>query len=49
LDDLESEEVPAPIARARRLAEAKRRREAKGRVYAEDLPMSGMAPPDEDP
>jgi hypothetical protein len=45
LDDLESEEPPGPIQRAARIAALKRQQEAEERQYAEDIPMSGMAPP----
>jgi hypothetical protein len=48
LDDMASEDVPAPILRARRLAEAKAKREATERQYAEDREMRGMGPPPED-
>lgn len=45
LDDMESEDVSGPIARARRIAENKAKREAKQRLFPEDLPMRGMGPP----
>jgi hypothetical protein len=45
LDDMESEDVSGPIQRARRIAENKAKREAKQRLFPEDLPMRGMGPP----
>jgi len=45
LDDMDSEEVSGPIARARRIAENKAKQEAQKRLFPEDLPMRGMGPP----
>ncbi len=45
LDDIASEEVAAPIARARRLAEQKARQARTERLFPEDLPLRGMGPP----
>lgn len=45
----EEPEVAAPIAKARRLAAQRKREEAQGRTYAEELPMRGMEPPGEQP
>ena len=49
LDDLTSDEAPAPIQRARRLAEQNRKRAQKERLFPEDLPMSGLGPPEDLP
>jgi len=44
-----SDEAPAPIQRARRLAEQNRKRAQKERLFPEDLPMSGLGPPEDLP
>jgi hypothetical protein len=49
LDDMTSDEAPAPIQRARRLAEQNRKRAQKERLFPEDLPMSGLGPPEDLP
>ncbi len=46
LDDITSDEPSAPVLRARRLAEQNARRARQEKAYPEDLPMSGLAPPD---
>jgi hypothetical protein len=45
LDDMASESEPAPISRARRLAEQKARQARTERLWPEDLDMKGMGPP----
>jgi hypothetical protein len=45
LDDIASEEVAAPIARARRIAEQREKKRRSERLFPEDLEMRGMAPP----
>jgi hypothetical protein len=45
LDDIVSEAEPAPISRARRLAEQKARQARSERLWPEDLDMKGMGPP----
>jgi hypothetical protein len=49
LDDITSEEPPGLIQRAKRLAEQKARQARSERLFPEDIPMSGMAPPEELP
>ena len=46
LDDMASEDVPAPVARAQRLAEQQARAARGERLWPEDLEnMKGMGPP----
>jgi hypothetical protein len=52
LDDLTNEtheEANPLIARARRLAEQQRRQQGSERLFPEDIPMSGLGPPNELP
>jgi hypothetical protein len=49
LDDITSDEESGPILRARRLAEQNRKRAAKERLFPEDIPMSGLGPPEDLP
>lgn len=47
LDDITSEEVPGPIARARRITEQRLRQAREARQYPEELEnMKGMGPPE---
>ena len=49
LDDITADETPAPMLRARRLAEQKAKRANSERLFPEDLPMSGLGPPQDIP
>lgn len=49
LDDITSEEAPGPISRAKRIAEQRRKQAETERVYPEELPMSGLGPPQDLP
>lgn len=49
LDDITSDEPPNAVLRAQRLAEQRAKRAAMQRLFPEDLPMSGMGPPEDLP
>jgi hypothetical protein len=49
LDDIASEETPNQLKRAERLRKQRDRQAKTERLFPEDLPMSGLAPPEELP
>jgi hypothetical protein len=49
LDDINSDEPPSPIARAERIRKQREKNAGKERLFPEDIPMSGLGPPQDMP